>query len=56
MSNPPCPRCGKQEWTQRTPRRLWERLLRLAAIYPFQCAGCGHRFRVRQRRVRYVRC
>jgi hypothetical protein len=54
MRMPPCPQCA-EEWTKRTHRRLWERLLSLAAIYPFQCQCCGHRFRVRQPGVRYVR-
>ena len=54
MPKPVCPQCGDPE-TTRTRRRLWERVLTLAAVYPFQCASCGHRFRVRQRGVRYVR-
>jgi len=54
VRKPPCPQCG-QKWTPRTRRRLWERVLSLAAIYPFRCESCGHRFRVRQRGVRYVR-
>ena len=54
MRKPPCPQCG-QEWTTRTRRRLWERVLSLAAIYPFRCQSCEYRFRVRQRGVRYVR-
>ena len=55
MYQPPCPRCGQKAWTRRSRRRLWERLLSFAAIYPFRCHYCLHRFRVRQRGVRYVR-
>ena len=47
MRMPPCPQCG-ETWTKRTRRRLWERVLSLAALYPFQCQCCEHRFRVRQ--------
>ena len=54
MRKPLCPHCG-QEWTKRVRRRLWERVLSLAAIYPFRCQSCEYRFRVRQRGVRYVR-
>jgi DNA-directed RNA polymerase subunit RPC12/RpoP len=54
MEKPLCPRCG-QALTKRVRRRLWERLLTLAAIYPFRCQYCSHRFRVRQRGVRYIR-
>ena len=54
MPKPLCPRCGDPE-TRRTRRRLWEGVLTLAAIYPFRCPWCGHRFRVRQRGVRYIR-
>ena len=54
MKEPRCPRCGAAE-TQRTRRRLWERLLAPAAIYPFRCRCCECRFRRRQRGVRYTR-
>jgi hypothetical protein len=54
MKEPRCPRCGVAE-TQRTRRRLWERLLAPAAIYPFRCRFCECRFRRRQRGVRYIR-
>jgi hypothetical protein len=54
MSTLRCPQCGEAE-TQRTRRRLWERLLAPAAVYPFRCRCCGCRFRRRQRGVRYIR-
>ncbi len=41
MRMPPCPQCG-ETWTKRTRRRLWERVLSLAALYPFQCQCCEH--------------
>jgi hypothetical protein len=54
MSKPRCPRCGEAA-TQRTRRRLWERLLAPAALYPFRCRFCGCRFWRRQQGVRYSR-
>jgi PilZ domain len=55
MNEPQCPRC-RRDFVQRVHRR-WglERVLSLLYIYPFRCQLCGHRFRVQQWGVRYVR-
>ena len=51
----PCPRCSRV-FVQRTRcRGLFERVGSLLMIYPFRCMRCGHRFRAKQRGVRYVR-
>jgi len=52
---PPCPQC-RRAVVQRTHRRgLFERVGSLFWLYPFRCQRCGHRFRAKQRGVRYVR-
>jgi len=55
LRKPPCPRCSGV-FVQRTRcRGFFERVCGLLVIYPFRCMRCGHRFRAKQRGVRYVR-
>jgi len=55
LRKPSCPQC-RRAVVQRTRRRgLSERVCSLFWVYPFQCQRCGHRFRAKQRGVRYVK-
>lgn len=55
MTDPTCPRCGK-DFVRRTMRKgILELALSAVYLYPFRCQLCTHRFRAMQWGVRYAK-
>lgn len=55
MKSPHCPKCAT-EFVKRMRREgVHEKLLGVCYVYPFRCQLCGHRFRLLQWGVTYVR-
>jgi hypothetical protein len=45
-NNPRCPQCGSEKIRRYSPVNLWENMLSLVGIHPYQCSHytCQHRF------------
>ena len=55
MKSPRCPSCAT-EFVKRARREgVHEKLLGVCYVYPFRCQLCGHRFRLLQWGVTYIR-